>query len=116
MDTVRVPRQKGRPRSRPEHVVADKGYDADRIRKWLRSRGIEATIPEREGKKPRQGRPFAFSSETYKRRNVIERCIGWLKECRRLSTRYEKKALHYLAMIKMAFIERYLKKHLSNRA
>ncbi len=116
MDTVGVPRQAGRPRQRPEHVVADRGYDADRIRQWLRSRGIKATIPEREGKRPRQGRPFAFNSETYKRRNVIERLIGWLKECRRLSTRYEKKALHYLAMIKMAFIERYLKKQLANTA
>lgn len=116
MDTVRVPRPTGRPRSRPKHVVADRGYDADRIRQWLRSRGIKVTIPECEGKKPRPGRPLAFSSEIYKRRNVIERLIGWLKECRRLATRYEKKALHYLAMIKMAFIERYLKKQLSNRA
>jgi transposase len=116
MNTVRVPRRRGRPRSRPEHVVADRGYDAARIRKWLRERGIKATIPERSGKKPRRGRPYVFRADTYKRRNVIERCIGWLKECRRLATRYEKKALHYLAMIKMAFIERYLKKQLSNRA
>ena len=116
MDTVRVPREQGRPRCRPDHVVADRGYDADRIRKWLRRCGIKATIPERGSKKPRQGRPFAFCSETYKRRNAIERLIGWLKECRRLATRYEKKALHFLAMIKLAFIERYLKKHLSHRA
>ena len=116
MDTVSVAREQGPPRSRPEHVVADRGYDADRIRKWLRRRGIKATIPERAGKKPRRGRPFAFCTATYKRRNAIERCIGWLKECRRLATRYEKKAVHYLAMIKLAFIERYLKKQLSHRA
>jgi transposase len=40
---------------------------------------------------------------------VIERCIGWLKECRSVATRYEKLALHYLGMVQLAIIERYLK-------
>ncbi|MFG0292228.1 MAG: DDE transposase, partial [Phycisphaerales bacterium JB050] len=38
-----------------------------------------------------------------------ERCVGWLKQNRRLSTRYEKLAVHYLSMIKLAFIDRYLR-------
>lgn len=116
MDSVQVPREQGRPKSRPKQVVADKGYDADRIRQWLRQRGIKATIPQRRGKQSHPGRPLRFCRETYKRRNVVERLIGWLKESRRLATRYEKKAVHYLAMIKLAFIERYLNKQLSHGA
>ncbi len=109
MDAVRVPREVGRPRKRPEALSGDRAYDADWIRQWLRRRGIKATIPEREGKKPRPGRPLKFDREQYRRRNVVERCVGWLKECRRIVTRFEKKALHYLAMLKLAMIQRYLK-------
>ena len=42
----------------------------------------------------------------YRRRNVIERCIGWLKWCRRVATRYEKFAESYLTKIKLAMIQR----------
>ena len=40
---------------------------------------------------------------------MIECCIGWLKECRRIGTRFEKLALNFLAMIKLAIIRRYLR-------
>ena len=109
MNAVRVPRAVGRPRKRPEALAGDRGYDADWIRQWLRARDIQATIPERQGKKPRLGRPPKFDREQYRQRNVVERCVGWLKECRRIVTRFEKKALHYLTMLKLAMIERYLK-------
>lgn len=45
----------------------------------------------------------------YRGRNVVERCIGWLKESRRVATRYEKLANHYLAMLKLAMIQRSLR-------
>jgi Transposase DDE domain len=46
LETVRVPRRgRGRPKQRPEEVVADKAYDSRRFRKWLRSKGIIPTIP-----------------------------------------------------------------------
>lgn len=48
-----------------------------------------------------------FSEAIDKGRNVVERCVGWLKQSRRLSTRYEKLAVHYLSMIKLAFIDRF---------
>ena len=41
--------------------------------------------------------------------NVVERCIGWLKRCRRVGTRYEKLAVHYLGMVKLAMIQRCLR-------
>ena len=65
-------------------------------------------IPQRSDQRRREGRRV-FSASIYKGRNVVERCVGWLKQNRRLSTRYEKLAVHYLSMIKLAFIDRYLR-------
>ncbi|WP_197024711.1 transposase [Cellulomonas sp. KRMCY2] len=49
LDQVRVPRARaGRPRTRPDRVLADKGYPSKANRAWLRTRGIAATIPERD--------------------------------------------------------------------
>jgi len=95
-------------------LVADRGYDARHIRRYLRQRSIRAMIPERRPgrgrKRRRQGRPPIFDNVVYAKRNVIERLIGWLKECRRLATRYEKYARCYLAMVKLAFIRRCFRK------
>jgi transposase len=99
MDTVNIRR-----RRRPNAVAGDKGYSYPRIRRWLRRRGIEAVIPTRANQ-PRKW----FNKRKYRRRNVVERCIGWLKEARRIATRYEKLAGHYLAMVKLAMIQRCLR-------
>jgi transposase len=90
---------------------ADKAYHAQRIRHWLRTHGIGAVIPPRgsRAKKRRVGRPVGYNRERYRGRNVIERSIGWLKECRSVATRFEKLAVHYLGMVQLAIIERYLK-------
>ena len=47
---------------------------------------------------------------------MVEQCIGWLKECRRIGTRYEKLAVHYLGMLQLAMIRRYLRLLFSDRA
>ncbi|WP_236254675.1 transposase [Mucisphaera calidilacus] len=51
-------------------------------------------------------------------RNIVECCIGWLKCCRRVATRYEKLASHYLGLVKLAIIQRCLRLlvHPSGRA
>ena len=99
MDTVRVRR-----RRRPAAVAGDKGYSYARIRRWLKQRGIEAVIPNRSDQSS-----VKINKRKYKGRNVIERCIGWLKCCRRIATRYEKLATHFLAMVKLAMIQRCLR-------
>lgn len=118
MDAVRIPQPIGRPRCRPRRMAGDKGYSYRRIRAWLRQHCIGAVIPERaDQQRRRRGRPPAFDPRAYRRRNVVERCIGWLKECRRIATRFEKLALNYVAMLKLAIIERYLRiLDLSDRA
>ena len=47
-----------------------------------------------------------FDKASYKRRNVVERCMGWLKENRRVGSRHEKLAVNYLAMVNLAMIRR----------
>lgn len=119
MDQVSIAQKTGPPRRRPECLIADRAYAARRIRLWLRRRRIRATIPQpklKAGARRKPGRPPKFDKEQYRGRNVIERLIGWLKENRRLASRFEKLALNYLAMIKLAFIERYLRIDLADTA
>ncbi len=88
-----------------------------RVRQWLREHGIKAVIPLKENQRATLYQTDeAFDREAYKDRNIVERCVGWLKECRRILTRFEKLAVNYLAMIKVAMIERLLKVGLSDRA
>ena len=116
MDAVRIPQAVGRLRCRPERVAGDKGYSYRRIRSWLRKRAIGAVIPERADQvEHRHGRPPVFDRDAYRGRNVVERCVNWLKECRRVATRYEKLAVNYLAMVKLAILQRYMHLALSDR-
>lgn len=116
MNQVQIPRRHGRPKSRPACVGADKGYSYPRIRRWLRCRGIRAVIPQRKDqRRPRCGRPLAFDKALYRSRNIIERRIGWIKNCRRLSQRFEKYAVSFLAMVKLNFIRVYLPIAFSDR-
>jgi transposase len=97
-------------RCRPQRLAGDKGYSYPRIRRWLRWHSIQAVIPQRSDQLAQHsGRPLNFDKTIYRRRSVIERCIGWLKECRRIGTRFEKLALNFLAMIKLAIIRRYFR-------
>jgi len=110
MEQVAIPRANGRIRRRPRRLSADRAYDAQRIRHFLRLRGVKPVIPpkRRTGKRKR-GRPVSYDPDQYRRRSTIEQCIGWLKECRAVATRYEKLALNYLGLVKLACIERYLR-------
>jgi transposase len=107
LDAVRVPRLgRGRPRKRPEWLLADKGYGKGAYRRMLRARGIPHTIPERADHRKRRegrpGRPLSFDADLYARPNVVERCVNRLKQWRGIATRYEKRALNYRAMVLIA--------------
>ncbi|MCP2313952.1 transposase [Kitasatospora paracochleata] len=112
MADIRVPRVgPGRPRTRPDHVIADKGYSSRKIRAYLRRRGIRHTIPERAdqvlnrlNRGSRGGRPTGFDRQAYKLRNVVERCFNRLKQWRGLATRYDKTRESYQATVTIASI------------
>lgn len=113
---VRVRQKRGRPKSRPKRLAGDKGYSSGRIRDFLEARGIEAVIPYKDNEKAGQDPEVEFDHESYKRRSIVEQTIGWMKECRRIGTRFEKLAINYLAMVKLAMIKRALRIAFSNRA
>jgi len=99
----------GRPRTRPDMLIADKGYAHDSTRAALRRRGIRHTIPERADQIARRavkgsagGRPPTFDRDVYKRRNVVERCFNRLKQWRDLATRFAKRASIYRASLAIA--------------
>ncbi|WP_431908089.1 hypothetical protein [Amycolatopsis thermoflava] len=87
----------GRPRCRPE-LVADKACSHPQPGKRCGIGGPGSSVPSedqnarRAARGSRGGRPPAFDSEAYKRRNVVERCFNRLKQFRDLATRYAKRA------------------------
>lgn len=91
---------RGRPRLRPRRLVGDKGYSARTVRQALRQRGIGAVIP----RKVNERRSPRFDRAAYRERNRVERLINRLKQCRRIATRYEKRAANYHAMLTIAAI------------
>ncbi|KOX28699.1 transposase [Streptomyces sp. NRRL F-4707] len=99
----------GRPRSRPDHVLADNAYTSRHNHRYLRRRGIAHTIPERRDQRrhrlnrsARGGRPTGFNSEHYKKRKTVERATNPLKGFLAVATRYEKRAYTYLGTVTLA--------------
>ena len=92
----------------PVALAGDKGYRADWIDEYLLDLEVRPVIPSKTNEDC-DARPVAFDAEAYRNRNIVERLIGWLKECRRVLTRFEKTAVNFVGMIRMAFIQRYLR-------
>lgn len=93
MEQASMQGRTGRPRIRPERVVADKAYNASRIRTWCHRHHVRVTIPRRQNER-RRG---PFDKESYRKRNLVERKIGRFKEFRGLATRYDKTVASYEA-------------------
>ena len=110
LDTISVgDGRPGRPRTRPDRVLADKAYTPAANRRYLTGRGITVTIPEREDQNAnrtrrgsRGGRPRNFDAEAYKGRNVVERCFNKLKQWQGIATRFDKTARACLAGLTLA--------------
>ncbi len=115
LGAIRVDRRDGlpgRPRTRPELLLADRGYSFPGCRELLRNLNIRHVIPERVDQQrcraSRPGRKPGFNREAYARRNVIERCVNRLKQWRGIATRYEKRALNYRAALVVAALYMWL--------
>ena len=86
----------------PERLIGDRAYDSDRLDTDLKSIGVVMIAPHHSNRKnfTQDGRPL----RRYKRRWHIERLFAWLQSARRLITRFENKASHFLAFIKLRCI------------
>jgi transposase len=84
-------------------LIADKGYDTDAFRRFLKDRGIKSVIPGKSNRKE----PIRYDMEAYKARNVIERCFCRLKDFRRIATRYDKLARNFLSTVCFVAVQAY---------
>jgi transposase len=111
---------RGRPRTRPGRLLADKAYSNRPIRSHLRRRRIKATIPEKSDQQKARlakgsagGRPPAFDKAAYKQRNTTERAVNRLKAFRAVALRTDKREFVYNGTIDVASIRIWLR-HPSN--
>ena len=102
LKNINVPRKtRGRPRNKPNRLIADKGYDSDPLRRRLKQRGIELICPYRsnnKNQKYRDGRKL----RRYKRRWKVERTFSWLGNNRRLVVRWDRDIVIYSAFFHIA--------------
>lgn len=95
--SIPLPRPKPTPRKK-QHLCADKGYDAESVRKAAGRRRYIPHIPKKNDDSPprthRNGKA---------RRWVVERTHSWTNRARRLLIRWEKKAANYLGFLHLQF-------------
>jgi transposase len=81
-------------------IIADKAYDADRLRAHIKARGAIANIPNMIRRKKR----FRWTKAIYRERNHVERFFNKLKQFRRIATRCDKLGATFLAFIQLAAV------------
>jgi transposase len=79
-------------------VIADKAYDSNSLRQLIADAGMIAVIPSTRLRKI----PIPHNITLYKERNRIERCFNKLKHFRRFASRFDRRAVHFLAFIQIA--------------
>lgn len=84
----------------PDYGAGDTAYDSNALRHFMQGRGTTPVIPNN----PRRKHRHPFDAEHYKRRNLIERAIGRLKDWRRIATRYDKLAANYASAVAIAIV------------
>ena len=80
------------------HLLGDKGYDADALRRLLRDKGVTPVIPGRANRK----KPIALDKDRYRDRHLVENAFCRLKDFRRIATRYDKLATNFLSAVALA--------------
>ncbi len=83
-----------------EYLIADRGYDSNKIRELCKEKGIKAVIPGRKCRKE----VILYDEHIYKERNNVERFFCRIKQFRKIATRYDKTAIMYLGALTLVSI------------
>jgi transposase len=83
-----------------EMVIADRGYDSDELRNFIKRRGATPVIPPKKNRKVQ----YHYDKEIYKTRNRVERFFCRLKDFRRVATTYDRQPYMFLAAVFLAAI------------
>ena len=87
----------------PPKLIADKAWDSVKHQKALaEERNIELIAPLKGGKNPSPRKQDGRALRRYRRRWLVERLFAWLKQFRRVSSRWERKAENYLGFVQLA--------------
>lgn len=76
-------------------VIADKGYESNRILAFIHSNGAAAVIPPKANRRD----PWEYDRELYRQRNLIERAFNKLKHWRRIATQYDRRSIYFLSAL-----------------
>jgi transposase len=99
---VRVPRKRGGwPKTRPQRLIADRGYDSDPLRAGLGARSIELIAPHRSNR-VRPPTQDGRALRRYRKRWKMERTFAWLGNFRRLVVRWERDLVVYRGFFHLA--------------
>ena len=89
-------------------VTADKGYDSDNFRAFIKANGSIANIPRKENSKTGNGH---MDWCLYKYRHLVENAFLKIKKYRAIATRYDKLARNYASNVALAFVMIWLPMH-----
>lgn len=92
VDMPAVAGKPGRPKRKPDSLLADKGFDCQPLRDILHWLGIEPVLPKRGDDERGLG----------VRRWFVERTISWLHQFRRLRIRWDRKPEVHQAFLTLA--------------
>lgn len=110
LDGIGVQRQNGSMKLRGHAVLADKAYSGHTLRNKPKRKGIKTVIPRKSNEKMASDGRSLLERDAYRNRKVVERCYGRRKEYRGITTRYDKTARNYLAMVKRGCIRLFYKR------
>jgi transposase len=105
VETIRVTRPRGRPKTRPARLTCDRAYDSGPFRRYLRRRGIASGIPARRRPshyRPKRGRPIVADRAAYRSRWHVERTFAWLLSYRRIVVRWDRQVGVYRGFVLFA--------------
>jgi transposase len=88
-----------------QHVLGDKGYDADEIVNLITQAGACVVIPPKANRIVQRPCDYALYCE----RNLVERFFNKIKHYRAIATRYAKRARNYMAFVALVSAMLWLK-------